>query len=184
MTIQIINIIIKGTYHVIKLIRHSWFRSSRPFCSPFEIFLYQFTICPILEKTRSPCHGGFYDLVSNSEENVPGHCSIQTGWFKVRGFIFLNWKTESLSIEIDCLFIFLYRTWSDYPFNLYIGTAYISRKFFWLLNLTIWVFNGLQVNKGGGLYREFTKSLIFLDFDDALKNPFRYVHLFLLHTLL
>ena len=37
---------------------------------------------------------------------------------------------------------------------------------------------------GGGVYREFTKSLIFRDFDDALKNPFRYVHLFLLHTLL
>ena len=32
--------------------------------------------------------------------------------------------------------------------------------------------------------REFTKSLIIRDFDDVLKNPFRYVHLFLLHTLL
>ena len=32
--------------------------------------------------------------------------------------------------------------------------------------------------------REFTKSLIILDFDDVLENPFRYVHLFLLHTLL
>ena len=31
--------------------------------------------------------------------------------------------------------------------------------------------------------REFTKSLIFRNFDDALKNPRRYVHLFLLHTL-
>ena len=38
---------------------------------------------------------------------------------------------------------------------------------------------------GGGVFdRKFTKSLIFRDFDDALKNPFRYVHLFLLHTLL
>ena len=27
-------------------------------------------------------------------------------------------------------------------------------------------------------YRKFTKSLIFHNFDDALKNPFRYVHLF------
>ena len=32
--------------------------------------------------------------------------------------------------------------------------------------------------------REFTKSLIIRDFDDALKTPIRYVHLFLLHTLL
>ena len=32
--------------------------------------------------------------------------------------------------------------------------------------------------------REFTKSLIIRDFDDVLKNPFRYVHLFILHTLL
>ena len=44
-------------------------------------------------------------------------------------------------------------------------------------------FNGLQVN--GGLFdRKFTKSLIIRDFGDVLKNPFRYVHLFLLHTLL
>ena len=42
--------------------------------------------------------------------------------------------------------------------------------------------NGLQVN--GGFDREFTKSLIIRDFDDVLKNPFRYVDLFLLHTLL
>ena len=32
--------------------------------------------------------------------------------------------------------------------------------------------------------REFTKSLINRDFGDVLKNPFKYVHLFLLHTLL
>ena len=32
--------------------------------------------------------------------------------------------------------------------------------------------------------REFTKSLIIRDFDDVLKNPFRHVNLFLLHTLL
>ena len=32
--------------------------------------------------------------------------------------------------------------------------------------------------------REFTKSLIIRDFDDVFKNPFRYVDLFLLHTLL
>ena len=44
------------------------------------------------------------------------------------------------------------------------------------------MFNGLQVK--GVFDREFTKSLIFRDFDDALKNPFRYVHRFLLHTLL
>ena len=43
--------------------------------------------------------------------------------------------------------------------------------------------NGLQVN-GGVEYLEFTKSLIFHDFDDVLKNPFGYVHLFLLDTLL
>ena len=41
--------------------------------------------------------------------------------------------------------------------------------------------NGLQVNV---FDREFTKCLIIRDFDDVLKNPFRYVHLFLLHTLL
>ena len=38
--------------------------------------------------------------------------------------------------------------------------------------------NGLQVN-GGGFDRDFTKSLIIRDFDDVLKNPFRYVDLFL-----
>ena len=37
---------------------------------------------------------------------------------------------------------------------------------------------------GGGFDRDFTKSLIIRDFDDVLKNPFRYVDLFLLHTLL
>ena len=37
---------------------------------------------------------------------------------------------------------------------------------------------------GGVFDRELTKSLMFRDFDDALKNPFRYEHLFLLHTLL
>ena len=39
---------------------------------------------------------------------------------------------------------------------------------------------------GGGwvLYRKFTKSLIFCDVGDVLKNPFRYVRLFLLLTLL
>ena len=31
--------------------------------------------------------------------------------------------------------------------------------------------------------RNFTKSLIIRDFDDVLKNPFRYVVLFLLHTV-
>ena len=43
--------------------------------------------------------------------------------------------------------------------------------------------NGLQVN-GGGSDREFTNSLIIRDFYDVLKNPFRYVHRFLSHTLL
>ena len=46
------------------------------------------------------------------------------------------------------------------------------------------IINGLQ-EKGVGVFdREFTKSLIIRDFDDVLKNPCRYVHLFLLHTLL
>ena len=47
-------------------------------------------------------------------------------------------------------------------------------------------FNYLQVDRGGGRVfdRDFTKSLIIRDFDDVLKNPFRYVDLFLLHTLL
>ena len=45
--------------------------------------------------------------------------------------------------------------------------------------------NGLQVNGGGGVFDpEFTESLIIRDFYDVLKNPFRYVHLFLLHRLL
>ena len=44
-------------------------------------------------------------------------------------------------------------------------------------------FNGLKVNGGGVFDREFTKSLMICDLDDVLKNPFRYVHLFLLHTL-
>ena len=34
------------------------------------------------------------------------------------------------------------------------------------------------------LYGKFTKSLIVCDFDDVQENPFRYVHLFLLHILL
>ena len=33
-------------------------------------------------------------------------------------------------------------------------------------------------------YREFTKSLIFCDFDDILKEPIRYVHLLLLLAVL
>ena len=37
---------------------------------------------------------------------------------------------------------------------------------------------------GGVFDRDFAKSLIIRDFDDVLKNPFRYVALFLLHTLL
>ena len=37
---------------------------------------------------------------------------------------------------------------------------------------------------GGGFDREFTKSLIIRDFDDVLKNAFRYVHLFTLTRLL
>ena len=45
-------------------------------------------------------------------------------------------------------------------------------------------FNGLKVNGGGVFDREFTKSLIKSDFDDVLKNPFRYVDLYLLHALL
>ena len=32
--------------------------------------------------------------------------------------------------------------------------------------------------------REFTKSLTIRNFDDVLKNPFKYVDLFSLHTLL
>ena len=44
--------------------------------------------------------------------------------------------------------------------------------------------NGLQRNGGRMQYRKFTKSLIFCDFDDVLKNPFKDVHVFLLHTLL
>ena len=32
--------------------------------------------------------------------------------------------------------------------------------------------------------RDFTKSLMIRDFDDLLKNPFGYVHLFLLLTIL
>ena len=39
--------------------------------------------------------------------------------------------------------------------------------------------------RGRGLFdREFTKSLIIRNFDDVLKNPFRYVDPFLLQTLL
>ena len=36
----------------------------------------------------------------------------------------------------------------------------------------------------GVQYEEFTKSLIFRGFDDVLKYPFKYVHLFQLLTLL
>ena len=38
--------------------------------------------------------------------------------------------------------------------------------------------------KKNNMYCEFTKNLIFHDFDDVLKDPFRNVHLFLLLTLL
>ena len=41
--------------------------------------------------------------------------------------------------------------------------------------------NGLQVKL---FDRDFAKSLVIRDFDDVLKYPFRYVDLFLLHTLL
>ena len=44
--------------------------------------------------------------------------------------------------------------------------------------------NCLQVKGGGVFDRDFTKSLIIRDFNDVLKNLFRYVDLFLLHTLL
>ena len=37
---------------------------------------------------------------------------------------------------------------------------------------------------GGVFDREFTKSLIIREFAAILKNPFRYVDRFLLHTLL
>ena len=37
---------------------------------------------------------------------------------------------------------------------------------------------------GGVFDRDFAKSLVIRDFDDVLKYPFRYVDLFLLHTLL
>ena len=43
--------------------------------------------------------------------------------------------------------------------------------------------NGLQVI-GDVFDRDSTKNLIIRNFDDVLKNPFRYVDLFLLHTLL
>ena len=51
-------------------------------------------------------------------------------------------------------------------------------------NISNNLLNGLQVNGGEVFDREFTKSLIIRNFDDALKNPFRFVNLFLLHTLL
>ena len=45
--------------------------------------------------------------------------------------------------------------------------------------------NGLQVNGGGMFDRsKFAKRLMIRDFEDVLKSPFRYVYLFLLHTLL
>ena len=51
-------------------------------------------------------------------------------------------------------------------------------------NISNNLLKGLQVNGGRVFDRKFTKSLIIRDFDDVLKNPFRYVDLFLLHTLL
>ena len=57
-----------------------------------------------------------------------------------------------------------------------------SEKIIVILDATI---NGLQVNGARGVFdRELTKSLIIRNFDDVLKNPFRYVDLFLLLTLL
>ena len=44
-------------------------------------------------------------------------------------------------------------------------------------------FDGLQVD-GGVLYRKFTNSLIFCEFDYFCKHPLRYEHFFLLRTLL
>ena len=55
-------------------------------------------------------------------------------------------------------------------------------NFFLALTPPSYTLNGLQVN-GGMLYRKFTKSLIFRDFDDVLRNPFRYLHIFQLRTL-
>ena len=49
-------------------------------------------------------------------------------------------------------------------------------KFTRFLAKILRVLNGLQVNVG--LWNcEFAKSLIFCNFDDVLKQPFRYVHL-------
>ena len=76
------------------------------------------------------------------------------------------------------------------------GQIFSDLNLKWALSIKTWaigggqgqkiMFNGLQVNMGGGraFDRKFTKSLMIRDFDDVLKNPFRYVHLFLLHTLL
>ena len=46
------------------------------------------------------------------------------------------------------------------------------------------LYSTFRSTRRGVFDRDFTKSLIIRDFDDFLKNPFRYVHLFLLHTLL
>ena len=127
--IQIINSLIKGTYHVIEFVWHIGFRSSCPFCSPFEVFLYQFTICPILKEATSPCHGSFDDLVSNSNEDVPGHCSIKTSGFKVGCFIFLNWKKQNHCRYTQNIFkSIVYVTKSCDLITLYIGALPIWRK--------------------------------------------------------
>ena len=54
-----------------------------------------------------------------------------------------------------------------------------------VLFVHVYIFNGLQVNEGSSTASlEFIKSLLFRDFDDVLKDLYRYVHIFLLFKLL
>ena len=46
------------------------------------------------------------------------------------------------------------------------------------------LYSTFRSTRRGVFDRDFTKSLIIRDFDDFFKTPFRYVNLFLLHTLL
>ena len=86
------------------------------------------------------------------------------------------------------------KTRSEMLSNMYMYrniNRYIDRWIRFILNFTTEIKKKVAAElepywftgKGGLFDREFTNSLIIRDFDDVLKNPFRYVHLFLINTL-
>ena len=83
----------------------------------------------------------------------------------------LRWKVIRFSILVHFVIYVLCMTNKSKELNLVVQR-----------NLSL--YSTFRSTRRGVFDRDFTKSLIIRDFDDFLKNPFRYVHLYLLHTLL